>query len=150
MKIFIFVFPSAVCFAAEVTLNSDISVKVKSKGPHVRIGELSRTTGASARSLRYYEKLGLISSERESNGYREYDASAIHIVGTIKSLLELGFPTTLIEQVLPCTGDSGPVEMSCSSVMEKVARIRDEMDEKSRRLAETRDVLTAFLEQAAA
>jgi DNA-binding transcriptional MerR regulator len=150
MKTFMFMFHSAARFADGVTLNSDISVKVKSKGPRVRIGELSRMTGASARSLRYYEKLGLISSEREPNGYREYDASAVRTVTTIKSLLELGFPTTLIEQVLPCTGEGGPVETNCSSVMERVTRIRDEMDEKSRRLAETRDLLTSFLEESAA
>ncbi len=36
----------------------------------VRIGELARVTGTTARALRHYEQAGLISSERASNGYR--------------------------------------------------------------------------------
>jgi DNA-binding transcriptional MerR regulator len=115
----------------------------------VKIGELSRVTGASARSLRYYDQLGLITSERLSNGYRDYDEAAVATVDTIKSLLELGFPTTLIERVLPCTGAGTPITGDCSMIMERVTQIRDEMDDKAQRLVQTRDALTAFLSQQA-
>jgi DNA-binding transcriptional MerR regulator len=115
----------------------------------MRIGELSSRTGASPRSLRYYEQLGLISAAREANGYREYDESTVRVVETIRSLLDLGFPSALIERVLPCTGDAGPVEGECSEIMARVVQIRDEMDDKARRLLETRDLLTEFLSQAA-
>lgn len=114
----------------------------------MRIGELSRRTGASARSIRYYEQLGLLQSHRLSNGYREFDDAALGTVETIKTLLELGFPTELIERVLPCTGEAGPVGQDCGLLMRRVAEIRDEMDAKARRLAQTRDALTSFLEQA--
>jgi DNA-binding transcriptional MerR regulator len=67
----------------------------------MRIGELSDATGASPRSLRYYEKLGLIGSSRLANGYRDYDASAVAAVSTIRSLLGLGFPTALIGRICP-------------------------------------------------
>lgn len=133
-----------------ITLNSYISVNVKRKRAWgMKIGELSRVTGASPRSLRYYEELGLISSVRQPNGYRDYDEATAGVVSTIKSLLELGFPMTLIGRVLPCTGDSGPIEGECSGIMARVAEIRDEMDEKAHRLLETRDALTAFLSQQA-
>jgi DNA-binding transcriptional MerR regulator len=115
----------------------------------MKIGELSRATGASPRSLRYYEQLGLISSERQPNGYRDYDTSTVQVVETIKSLLELGFPSSLIERVLPCTGDAGPVEGECAGITARVVEIRDEMDVKARRLIETRDMLTEFLGQTA-
>ncbi|SFK87612.1 MULTISPECIES: MerR family transcriptional regulator [Amycolatopsis] len=111
----------------------------------MKIGELSRASGASPRSLRYYEELGLISSVRQPNGYRDYDEQTVAVVSTIKSLLDLGFPMTLIERVLPCTGDAGPLEGECSGIMARVAEIRDEMEDKARRLLETRDALTAFL-----
>jgi DNA-binding transcriptional MerR regulator len=150
MKTFISVFRSAACFAVDLTLNSDISVKVKSgKERPVKIGELSRSTGASARSLRYYEQIGLISSERLSNGYRDYDETAAETVETIKSLLDLGFPTTLIERVLPCTGEGAVLSGDCSAITERVTQIRDEMDDKAQRLVKTRDALTSFLERQA-
>lgn len=111
----------------------------------MRIGELSRATGASPRSLRYYEQLGMISSVRRPNGYREYDDATVTVVDTIKTLLGLGFPSTLIERVLPCTGDAGPLEGECSGILARVTEIRDEMDDKAHRLLATRDALNDFL-----
>jgi DNA-binding transcriptional MerR regulator len=114
----------------------------------MKIGELSELTGASARSLRYYEDLGLIRSTRQPNGYRDYDEQALDFVVKIRSFIDLGFPTNLISQILPCTGDAGPIEGDCAALMSRVREIRDEMDDKARRAADTRDVLTAFLAQA--
>ncbi|AYG05266.1 MerR family transcriptional regulator [Gryllotalpicola protaetiae] len=116
----------------------------------MKIGELSERSGASARSIRYYEQVGLLRSQRLSNGYREFDDDALRTVETIKTLLDLGFPTELIERVLPCTGDAGPVEQDCGVLMQRVTEIRDEMDAKARRLTETRDALSRFLAQAEA
>jgi DNA-binding transcriptional MerR regulator len=132
------------------TVNSDINVKVKSAGERMRIGELSERTGASARSIRYYEQVGLLRSSRLGNGYRDFGDDALRTVETIKTLLDLGFPTELIERVLPCTGDAGPIAQECGVLVQRVTEIRDEMDAKARRLAETRDALTRFLDQAVA
>jgi DNA-binding transcriptional MerR regulator len=115
----------------------------------MRIGELSERTGASARSIRYYEQTGLLTSARLDNGYRDFDDAAVTTVETIRSLLDLGFPTELIERVLPCTGEDGPAGQDCGALMARVAQIRDEMDTKARRLAQTRDALTRFLDQGA-
>lgn len=112
----------------------------------MRIGELSRQTGASPRAIRYYEQTGLLRSERRSNGYREFDDTAIQIVTTIRTLFDLGFPSELVSRVLPCTGDAGPVTGECGALMQRVAEIRDEMDAKARRLDATRDQLTQFLD----
>ena len=114
----------------------------------MRIGELSRQTGASPRAIRYYEQTGLLQSERQSNGYREFDDTAIQTVTTIRTLFELGFPSELVSRVLPCTGEAGPIAGECGALMRRVIEIRDEMDEKARRLDATRDQLTQFLETA--
>ncbi|GAA2511217.1 MerR family transcriptional regulator [Winogradskya humida] len=116
----------------------------------MKIGELSRATEASPRSLRYYEQLGLISSQRRSNGYREYDEPTIETVATIKSLLGLGFPMALIEKVLPCTGGADAPVSDCSALTAHITQIRDEIDQKARHLLETRDTLTAFLQRSSA
>lgn len=114
----------------------------------MRIGELSRETGASPRAIRYYEQTGLLRSERRANGYREFDTAAIQIVTTIRTLFDLGFPSELVSRVLPCTGEAGPVVGECGVLMQRVAEIRDEMDAKARRLDATRDQLTRFIDTA--
>ncbi|MFF8410230.1 MerR family transcriptional regulator [Streptomyces omiyaensis] len=56
----------------------------------MRIGELARRTGASARSLRHYEQAGLIASDRAANGYRVYGEGAVVRVANIRHLLDAG------------------------------------------------------------
>ncbi|MFF9014202.1 MerR family transcriptional regulator [Streptomyces sp. NPDC014870] len=56
----------------------------------MRIGELARRTGVTARALRHYEKTGLITSVREPNGYRIYDSTATARVANIRYLLDAG------------------------------------------------------------
>lgn len=111
----------------------------------MRIGELSRRTGASPRAIRYYEQSGLLQPERQPNGYREFDDTAVQTVTTIRTLFDLGFPSELVSRVLPCTGEAGPVAGDCSALMQRVSEIRDEMDVKARRLDATRDQLNQFL-----
>lgn len=68
----------------------------------VRIGELARATGTSARALRHYEQAGLISSERAANGYRVYDDRAVVRVRNIRYLLAAGLTLDDVRVFLPC------------------------------------------------
>ncbi|PKR42822.1 MerR family transcriptional regulator [Streptomyces sp. EAG2] len=68
----------------------------------MRIGELARATGASARALRHYEQAGLISSERAANGYRVYDERAVVRVRNIRYLLDAGLTLDDVRVFLPC------------------------------------------------
>lgn len=110
----------------------------------MKIGELSRASGASARSLRYYEELGFITPERRSNGYREYSEADVETIANIRMLLDLGLPTALIEQILPCARGA-KVADQCPTIVDQVVAIRDDMDERARRLIATRDALSASL-----
>ncbi|WP_369203235.1 MerR family transcriptional regulator [Streptomyces sp. PU-14G] len=56
----------------------------------MRIGELARRTGTTARALRHYEQAGLLTSERAANGYRLYPTSAEVRVRNIRYLLDAG------------------------------------------------------------
>jgi DNA-binding transcriptional MerR regulator len=49
----------------------------------MRIGELARRTGASGRSLRYYESRSLLTSRRMANGYRDFEDDQVALVRTI-------------------------------------------------------------------
>ncbi|MFE9243353.1 MerR family transcriptional regulator [Nocardiopsis sp. NPDC006938] len=68
----------------------------------MRIGELAERTGASPRSLRYYEQRGLLASERTANGYREYGPEAVDRVRNIRLLLESGLTSEDVQELQDC------------------------------------------------
>lgn len=68
----------------------------------MRISELSRRTGVSVRSLRYYNQKKLLCARRLENGYRDLDEEAIQRVQTIQMYLGLGLTTGQIEDILQC------------------------------------------------
>jgi DNA-binding transcriptional MerR regulator len=68
----------------------------------MKIGEIAARTGVSIRSLRYYEKVGLLKPIRRENGYREYSPFAEEQVRTIQFYLKLGLSTEQIAGFLHC------------------------------------------------
>lgn len=108
----------------------------------MRIGELAKETGASTRSLRYYEEQGLLTSERSASGQRHYPDTAVERVDLIKSLLEAGLSSTTISDVLPCIAD----ETIRTPWLEQ--RLQDELhrvDEQLSSLKTTRKILTEVI-----
>lgn len=66
------------------------------------IKELSLRTGASVRSIRYYELKKIIRSSRLANGYRDYDEAAVERIKTIQLYLSLGLNTDEIARLIEC------------------------------------------------
>ncbi|MFJ9637496.1 MerR family transcriptional regulator [Streptomyces sp. NPDC101178] len=65
------------------------------------IGEVARRSGVSARMLRHYESLGLVSpSGRTGSGYREYGAQDIRRIFHIESLRALGLSLREVKRAL--------------------------------------------------
>ncbi|MEP6896845.1 MAG: heavy metal-responsive transcriptional regulator [Chloroflexota bacterium] len=65
------------------------------------IHELARTTGVSAKTIRYYESIGLMPDpERAENNYRQYTSDAIERLRYIVSARSLGFSLTDIGEFL--------------------------------------------------
>ena len=71
----------------------------------MRISQLSKATGASARSIRYYEKKKLLAAKRLDNDYREIDEADIKRIKAIQIYLELGMSTKEILEILKCHDD---------------------------------------------
>ncbi|WP_405943134.1 MerR family transcriptional regulator [Streptomyces sp. NBC_00207] len=111
----------------------------------MRIGELARATGTTARALRHYEQAGLISSERASNGYRVYDETAVVRVRNIRSLLAVGLTLDDVRVFLPCLdGDVAAAPPSDKGL--RVARERlAVLDERIAAQMQTRDRLRTAL-----
>lgn len=121
----------------------------------MRIGELARRTGVSARSVRYYEQQGLISAERAYNGYREYDELAAIRVGNIRDLLEIGLTTPDIRLYLERGCLDRPLTDTpyCASELNTVRARLVNLDDRIERLQQIRERLAghqARVEQAVA
>jgi DNA-binding transcriptional MerR regulator len=71
----------------------------------VRIGDLAARTGASARSIRYYEEQGLLGSVRTASGQRTYPESAVDRVLLIRRLFDAGISSRTMYNLLPCMTD---------------------------------------------
>ncbi|GLZ00008.1 MerR family transcriptional regulator [Actinoplanes sp. NBRC 103695] len=67
----------------------------------MRIGELSARTGASVRSLRYYEEQGLLTAERDSAGRRRYAEAAVARVALIRRGFAASLSSRVIADLLP-------------------------------------------------
>jgi len=110
------------------------------------IGELSTLTGASARSLRHYEKLGIIQSQRSENGYRHYSKVNIDSVKAVRFLLASGLTLATIADILPALMNQqcGLANLRSRSAIEhEIVRIKSQVDQLNRSYG----ILTAALSQ---
>jgi DNA-binding transcriptional MerR regulator len=110
----------------------------------MRIGDLSAATGASARSLRYYEEQGLLASSRSTGGQRHYPADAVERVRLIQSLLAAGLNSATIYDVLPCiTEEAIRTPSLAARLREELARVEAQL----KALDETRGILAGLVEE---
>lgn len=109
----------------------------------MRIGELATRTGVSERSLRYYEKRGLLASDRTPGGHRDFPERAVDRVVHIQELLAAGLNTTTIAQVLPCMRDSdgGPSASATPQLVQWLTQERTRIDGLIDELIRSREVL---------
>ncbi|NYI04700.1 MerR family transcriptional regulator [Allostreptomyces psammosilenae] len=116
----------------------------------MRIGELARRTGVSERSLRYYEKQGLLTAERTLGGHRHFPESAVDRVIRIQELFAAGLHSRKIAQLLPCMrdADGGPSEIATPRLVGELAAERERIDRMIDDLVRSRDVLDQVIETA--
>ena len=110
----------------------------------MRIGELSRRTGVSPRSLRYYEAQGLLTSTRSDAGQRYYSDAEVQRVSLIRQLFEAGLSSRVIAMVLPCVETPGDLDVA-EYAFATMKRERDRIDAEIAHLTETRDALDGLL-----
>lgn len=86
----------------------------------MKIGELSKTTGCSIQTIRYYEKEGLLSTpERTEGNYRLYGERALKELEFIKHCRSLDIPLTDVKRLMELKNKP---EESCASVNKLIAQ----------------------------
>jgi DNA-binding transcriptional MerR regulator len=105
----------------------------------MQIGELSERTGASPRSIRHYESVGLLASRRATNGYREFDQGALDQIMRIKLLLQVGLDMTDILAVLPCMDT--PATPRCSHALRRYDEQIVRIERQQKLLAQAKSLL---------
>ncbi|MGW7750470.1 MerR family transcriptional regulator [Streptomyces violaceusniger] len=100
----------------------------------MRIGELSARTGASRRSLRYYEQQGLLVSARSPSGQRCYDDDHVQRVALIQAFLAAGMSSRTIALMVPCMTEPN---------MNRARQALTAMNQERNRLSSTIDSLVA-------
>lgn len=108
------------------------------------IGELSARSGVSTRSLRYYEKHGLLEARRAANGYRDYDEDSVSRAATVRLLFGMGIPRDVVVSVLGCSG----ADASRTDHEELAARlpaVLDGLDHRIGTMTRTREEIASFL-----
>ncbi|NUT22767.1 MAG: MerR family transcriptional regulator [Hamadaea sp.] len=57
----------------------------------MRIGELAERAGLTTDTVRFYEKVGLLTSSRSGNGYRDFPPEALPWLDYVRTAQRLGF-----------------------------------------------------------
>ncbi|GAA4513143.1 redoxin family protein [Brevibacterium yomogidense] len=68
----------------------------------MRIGELAGKAGVSTKTVRYYERLGLVDPAREPNGYRSFGENDVRVVMEVSELSEIGISPSKAGPFVEC------------------------------------------------
>jgi len=112
------------------------------------INQLARRSGVSTRALRHYDRLGLLTSRRLDNGYRDFDECAVEEVRRIRLLLDIGLGLQAVAEILPCFAADGELT-GCSEARERLRVQIREVEDSIAHLQQTRGRLAGTLDNLA-
>ncbi len=103
------------------------------------IGEVARRSGVPAKTIRYYESVGLIAgAERRRNNYRDYDESDVRTLHFVRRARSLGFTMRDVADLLALWNDRSRASADVKAV---ALRHLSQIDAKIAQLSAMRDTL---------
>lgn len=111
----------------------------------MKIGELSRKSLVSSKTIRYYESIGLIARPaRTSNGYRSYQPSDIAILRFVSKARSLGFSLDEVGNLLALWHDKA---RASADVKKLALRHIKGIDQRISELKEVKNTLIELTEK---
>jgi DNA-binding transcriptional MerR regulator len=111
------------------------------------IGEVAERSGVSAKTIRYYEEIGLAPApSRTPAGYRDYDEEIIDRLGFVRAAQAAGLTLGEIRGIVSMRDDG---ETPCGHVLELLRTRTRELDRTIRDLRSLRRVLRFLVDRAA-
>jgi Cu(I)-responsive transcriptional regulator len=105
----------------------------------MNIGEASKASGVTAKMIRYYESVGLLTAKaRTTAGYRVYGAEEVHSLRFVRQARRLGFLVEDIRRLLALWHDRSRASAEVKSIaLEHVA----DLDRRIQELSDMRNTL---------
>jgi MerR family copper efflux transcriptional regulator len=104
----------------------------------MNIGEAADRSGLPAKTIRYYEEIGLIRPDRGENGYRDYGDKDVHKLRFLHRSRGLGFSVEECRQLLALYEDKS---RASADVRDIASSKLNEIDRKIRELVELKRTL---------
>jgi MerR family transcriptional regulator, copper efflux regulator len=112
----------------------------------MNIGDAAKRAALPAKTIRYYEDIGLVTPSRDSNGYRSFNDRDVHILVFIGRARALGFSIEDCRNLLKLWEDDG----RASADVRQIARQHlDHIEAKIADLQSMRDTLEELVQACA-
>lgn len=112
----------------------------------MNIGDVAEAAGLPAKTIRYYEEIGLITPLRSANGYRQFTDAHLHKLAFIARARGLGFSIEQCRTLLALYEDRGRASADVKALAEDHL---SEIDAKMAELSEMRSVLADLVQSCA-
>jgi len=110
----------------------------------MKINEVSKKTGLSISTIRFYEKKGLIPEKyvsRDTNNYRNYSIDIIEYLLMIKTVHSAGFSLTEIKEIQKSNVNTISIDTKIELLKNKI----NEVEEQKENLNKTEIILKKML-----
>jgi MerR family transcriptional regulator, copper efflux regulator len=109
----------------------------------LKIGELARQAGVTAKAIRFYERRRILPpARRAANRYRLYDDDAVELLRFVKQATGLGLTLAEIREIVAIREGGRP---PCTHVHQLLRAKADELDRKLKDLVDLRDRIRCSL-----
>src|SRR5881296_3131608 len=108
--------------------------------PSLTIGQVAKTSGVAAKTIRYYEQIGVLPApSRAASGYRLYDSPGVEHLRFIRRARSLGLPLQQLKTLMnTLSGGSRPaLRPQLTAVKDQIAELevlRRQLEQVSRRM----------------